>query len=48
MGGDRTLDDFHEIGYDLPEECLFALSDEMPLSFHYVYMISTICTPPVR
>ena len=22
VGGDRTLDDFHEIGYDLPEECL--------------------------
>jgi hypothetical protein len=41
--GDRTVDDFHEIGFDLPEECLFALSDEMPLSFHYVYTCILNC-----
>ena len=43
MLGDRTLDDFHEIGFDLPEECLFALSDEMPFSFHYVYTCMLNC-----
>ena len=41
--GDRTLDDFHEIGFDLPEECLFALSDEIPFSFHYVYTCMLNC-----
>lgn len=41
--GDRTLDDFHEIGFDLPEECLFALSDEMPFSFHFVYTCMLNC-----
>jgi hypothetical protein len=41
--GDRTLDDFHEIGFDLPEECLFALSDEMPFSFHFVYTFLLNC-----
>jgi hypothetical protein len=35
--GDNSLENLHEVGADFPEECLFALSDEVPLSFHYVY-----------
>lgn len=35
--GDKTLENLHEIGYNLPEECLFSLADEIPFSFHYVY-----------
>lgn len=35
--GDDSLKGLHEIGADLPEECLFALSNDLPLSFHYMY-----------
>lgn len=29
--GDRSLEHIHEIGYDLPEECFNAMSDELVL-----------------
>lgn len=35
--GDSILESLHEIGHDLPEECLMALSNDIPLAFHYVY-----------
>lgn len=34
--GMRTLEQFHEIGYDLEEECLFGMNDEVPIGVHYV------------
>ena len=37
--GDRTMEHLHEVAADLPEECLFALSDELPFCFHYLYSI---------
>ena len=37
--GDSALENLHEIGADLPEECLMCLSDEIPLSFHYLYTV---------
>lgn len=39
--GDSALERIHEIGYDLPEECLLGLSDELPLLvqfFRGIYM----------
>lgn len=42
--GDSALENLHEIGADLPEECLMALSDEVPLSFHYLYTVLTNLT----
>jgi hypothetical protein len=41
--GDRALEHIHEVVYDAPEECLMAMSDEIPcLSQHFyaVYMDS--------
>eukprot|EP01035_Chromulina_nebulosa_P020742 gene20742-26893_t len=35
--GDRALSHIHEIGYDLPEECINALSDEIPVNLQYLY-----------
>jgi hypothetical protein len=35
--GDDGLEKFHEVGAELPEECLFALSDEIPTIFHYIF-----------
>jgi hypothetical protein len=37
--GDATMENLHEVGFDLPEECLFDLSDELPFSFHFLYTI---------
>lgn len=37
--GDQTMENLHEVGFDLPEECLFNLSDELPFSFHYLCTI---------
>lgn len=42
--GDRALENIHEIGYDVPEECLMAMSDEIPCltqNFYAVYMNTT-------
>jgi hypothetical protein len=39
--GDDGLEKYHEVGHDLPEECLFALSDEIPTVLHYLFY--TIC-----
>lgn len=39
--GDSGLEQFHEVGAELPEECLFGLSDEIPTIFHYVSQILT-------
>jgi hypothetical protein len=33
--GDHALERIHEIGYDLPEECLLGLSDELPLLIQF-------------
>ena len=35
--GDSSVDHIHEIGYDQPEECLVAMSDEMPLQMQFLY-----------
>jgi hypothetical protein len=35
--GDKTMEGLHEIGHDLPEECLLFLSDHLPWSFHNIY-----------
>lgn len=37
--GDSGLEQFHEVGANLPEECLFALSDEIPTVFHYLSQV---------
>jgi hypothetical protein len=39
--GDSALEHIHEIGYDVPEECLISMSDELPCltqHFYSVYM----------
>lgn len=33
--GDHALERIHEIGWDLPEECLLGLSDELPILVQY-------------
>jgi hypothetical protein len=35
--GDKALEHIHEIEYDLPEECLLSLSDELPCNPHLFY-----------
>jgi hypothetical protein len=35
--GDHAMDHIHEIGADLPEECLMALSDEIPVHLSFMY-----------
>lgn len=35
--GDKALEHIHEIGADLPEECLMALTDELPISLQLLY-----------
>jgi hypothetical protein len=35
--GDSSLDHIHEVDPDLPEECLFALTDELPLHMQHIY-----------
>ena len=35
--GDKTLENIHELQYDLPEECIVGMSDEIPCSFHFLY-----------
>jgi hypothetical protein len=35
--GDSSLDHIHEVNPDLPEECLFALTDELPLHMQHIY-----------
>lgn len=37
MMGMTTMEQFHEIGHDLQEECLFGLSDEAPIGLHFVF-----------
>jgi hypothetical protein len=37
--GDHAMDHIHEIGADLPEECLMALSDEIPVHLSFLYTI---------
>jgi len=35
--GDHALEHIHEIGYDLPEECLMAMTDELPINLQFLY-----------
>jgi hypothetical protein len=35
--GDHALEHIHEIGADLPEECIMGLSDEIPVHLSYFY-----------
>ncbi len=35
--GDRAMEHIHEIGADLPEECLMVLSDEIPTHLSFLY-----------
>ena len=35
--GDLTLEHIHELDSDLPEECIVGLSNEVPLSYHFLY-----------
>lgn len=35
--GDHVLEHIHEIGADLPEECIMGLSDEIPVHLSYFY-----------
>jgi len=35
--GDHALEKIHEIGYDLPEECLLGLCDELPVLIQYFH-----------
>ncbi len=35
--GDHALEHIHEIGADLPEECLMGLTDEIPVHLSYFY-----------
>lgn len=35
--GMKTVEQFHEIGYDLEEECLFGMNDEAPIGLHYIW-----------
>mmetsp|Transcript_4650 Transcript_4650/g.4682 ORF Transcript_4650/g.4682 Transcript_4650/m.4682 type:complete len:474 (+) Transcript_4650:185-1606(+) len=35
--GDYALERIHEVGWDLPEECLLGLSDEMPLHIQFFH-----------
>lgn len=37
--GDRALEHIHEVGWDVPEECLMAMSDEMPCLTQYFYPV---------
>lgn len=37
--GDHAMDHIHEIGADLPEECLMALSDEIPVHLSFLYSV---------
>lgn len=34
--GDKTMDNIHEVNSDFPEECVVGLSDEIPISFHFL------------
>lgn len=35
--GDHALDHIHEIGYDLPEECIISMADEIPVLPQFLY-----------
>jgi hypothetical protein len=35
--GVKTMEKFHELGHNLPEECLFGLQDEIPFTLPLVY-----------
>lgn len=35
--GDNALENIHEIGADLPEECLVSLADEIPIHLSFLY-----------
>lgn len=35
--GDSALEHIHEVGYDLPEECLLGLTDEFPVMLQFLY-----------
>lgn len=35
--GDYALERIHEVGWDLPEECLLGLSDELPILIQYLH-----------
>ena len=35
--GDHAMEHIHEIGADLPEECLMALTDEIPVHLSFLY-----------
>ncbi len=37
--GDDSLQHLHELSADLPEECLFALAEELPLHLSYLYSV---------
>jgi hypothetical protein len=37
--GDSSMEHIHEVGYDLPEECLFFLSNDLPFTFNYLYSV---------
>ena len=42
MMGIKTIEQFHEIGHDLEEECLFGLCDEAPIGLHFVVTVLKI------
>jgi len=35
--GDNALENIHQIGADLPEECLVSLADEIPIHLSFLY-----------
>ena len=37
--GDHSLEHIHEVGYDLPEECIMALGDEIPVLLQQLYSL---------
>ena len=37
--GDKSLEHIHEVSYDLPEECLFFLSNDLPFTFNFLYAL---------
>lgn len=56
QGGDLAVDHIHEVGYNLPEECLMAMNDEIPISLpmfytsftNYEYFLENIKTESIQ
>lgn len=43
--GVSAMDQFHEIGADLPEECMMGVSTDLPTCFQYLY--TCLCQPQI-